>query len=438
VVATVSLGEFAGYLGLNPNTNKIFVERGSDQVYSGNVTVIDGNSNSIVGTIMLNRSSFGGIAANPVTNMIYIGSMYSDSVAVVSGSTLSLVSEIPVGTYPDKVAVNPVTNTIYATNFYDDTVSVISGGTNQVIATVPITGYHPGFAGMYPYGVSVDTKSNRVYVADVAGNAVSIIDGNTNNVTSTVSLVDTSTNQTASNPQYVSANPNTGQVYITVYGNSLATVHYGTTLQPTSTTVTINSVDSSNNSPLNGYYATLSENGAVTKTGFTPVPFTVTIGQTYTVEVQDFGGYYFSHWSDTGSTSRDRTITSTSSAQSFTAVYSTSQSSRGGGGSGNGGGSSSDGVQSAISVTTVNSSGDPITGYYISIWQNTTQIDSAFSPASLAVNSGQTFEVAVSDYGNYVFDHWSDGTTDRFHTVTAGSGTTTALTAVYKLLASTS
>jgi predicted RNA-binding protein with TRAM domain len=310
----------------------------------------------------------------------------------------------------------------------------------------------------------------------------------------------------------VSTNPNTGQVYITVYGNSLATIRYGTTVQPTSTTITINSVDSSNNSPLNGYYATLSENGAVTKTGFTPVPFTVTIGQTYTVEVQDFGVYYFSHWSDngsagrdrtftattsspltftavysttstssssggsgggengggggvistnntgisqiivnsqatdgnpidgyytvlsqngatinngftpvtfatnagqtytievqdfgnyyfnhwsdTGSTSRDRTITSTSSAQSFTAVYSTSQSSRGGGGSGNGGGSSSDGVQSAISVTTVNSSGDPITGYYISIWQNTTQIDSAFSPASLAVNSGQTFEVA--------------------------------------------
>jgi len=86
-----------------------------------------------------------------------------------------------------------------------------------------------------------------------------------------------------------------------------------------------------------------------------------------------------------------------------------------------------------ISVSTVNSAGTPLTGYYVSLWKNETiQLQSCFSPCSLPVSNGQKYLVAVADFGAETFSHWSDGKTSRFHTVDIGSNsTTTSLTAVY-------
>jgi hypothetical protein len=83
-------------------------------------------------------------------------------------------------------------------------------------------------------------------------------------------------------------------------------------------------------------------------------------------------------------------------------------------------------------VSTVNSGGSPINGYYTTLWQNGAQLKYCFSPCSFTVNSGQTYQVAVADYGGETFNHWSDGTTTRFHTVVVGSTSSTiSLTAVY-------
>jgi hypothetical protein len=105
---------------------------------------------------------------------------------------------------------------------------------------------------------------------------------------------------------------------------------------PQQSSVTVQSVDSSN-SPINGFYTVLYQNGAATNSGFTPATFSTTSGQQYTVEVQDYGSYYFNHWSDTGSTNRDRTFTAISSSMVFTAAYSTSPPSGGSGGGSNNG-----------------------------------------------------------------------------------------------------
>ncbi len=86
---------------------------------------------------------------------------------------------------------------------------------------------------------------------------------------------------------------------------------------------------------------------------------------------------------------------------------------------------------STVSVSTVNTAGAEVTGFYIALGQNGQQIQSAYSPAQFTVNSSQTYQVTAEDYGGYVFDHWSDGTTSRVHLVTAGPGAST-LTAVYR------
>jgi hypothetical protein len=75
---------------------------------------------------------------------------------------------------------------------------------------------------------------------------------------------------------------------------------------------------------------------------------------------------------------------------------------------------------STLTVTTVNAAGSPINGYYTVLSQNGATVKTAFSPATFTLSSGQTYQVSVSDYGDYLFDHWNDGSTNRQKTVTGG------------------
>jgi hypothetical protein len=182
--------------------------------------------------------------------------------------------------------------------------------------------------------------------------------------------------------------------------------------------LTVKSEDSSGN-PINGYYTVLSSgSGAVVQTGFTPVTFELDDGASFAVQVQDYGDYVFDHWKESGSTFRDQGITIYSDT-TMTAVYRNISA------------PPPDG-QSKISVKTVNEVGNEITGYYTTIWQGDQLLQQGFSPASFTVSAGQRYSVAVADYGNYYFDHWSDGSTARFLNIPVGAGETVALTAVYR------
>jgi hypothetical protein len=100
-------------------------------------------------------------------------------------------------------------------------------------------------------------------------------------------------------------------------------------------------------------------------------------------------------------------------------------STQGGGGGGSGG-------SSTISVSTVNTWGGTMWGYYVTLWQNGNMLGSCFSPCSFSVSPGLSYQVAVADYGSSSFSQWSDGTWSRFYWTSApGSGGTTTLTAVY-------
>jgi hypothetical protein len=181
--------------------------------------------------------------------------------------------------------------------------------------------------------------------------------------------------------------------------------------------VIVNSVNQNGNS-ISGYYAALyGSGGQVLASGFTSATFSTTSGLSYSVQADNYGSCTFSKWTD-GITSDPRTFTATSSPQTFTAVY-------------NCGGSSGSGT-STIDISTVNSGGSPISGYYITLWQNGVQLNSCYSACSFTVNNGQTYQIAAASYGSETFNHWqSDGSTG-FETVTVpGTSTTISLTAVY-------
>jgi len=79
-------------VGVNPNTNKIYVANfgthdSSFHVFPGTtVSVIDGATNSVTSTITVKEEP-DGIGINPNTNMIYVANRLDNSVSVIDGAT---------------------------------------------------------------------------------------------------------------------------------------------------------------------------------------------------------------------------------------------------------------------------------------------------------------------------------------------------------------
>jgi hypothetical protein len=190
---------------------------------------------------------------------------------------------------------------------------------------------------------------------------------------------------------------------------------------PSTTSLTVNTQDAYGNT-ISGYDTLVYQNTNLIASGFSPSTFSLSPGATYLVQMANYGTCSFNHWSDTGNTGSQRTFVATSAgAQTLTAVYncgSTGTSTPGGG-------------TVTLTVVTLDTSDNQIHGMYVTLWQNGVQLQSCFSTCSFMVNGGQTYQIAVADYGSVVFSHWSDGTTTRYHTVSPGSVAAIALAAIY-------
>ncbi|MCL4518814.1 MAG: spherulation-specific family 4 protein [Thaumarchaeota archaeon] len=190
------------------------------------------------------------------------------------------------------------------------------------------------------------------------------------------------------------------------------TAYYQNTQSTTTTTtsqtvpVTIQSVDQ-NGAPINGLYAVIqSSTGSTLATGFTPMTYYATAGQQYTISVSNYGSYYFSQWSN-GVTSRSITITPTQST-SLTAVYSTSGQS-----------------PPVLTIESQYSNGTPILGLYSVVESSSNVIlSTGFTTFTYVGAAGATYTVAVADYGTHHFIQWSNGSTNRFLTLSLGQSTT--------------
>jgi YVTN family beta-propeller protein len=113
-----------------------------------------------------------GVAVNTTTNRIYVANANSASVSVIDGATDGVVGTISLapGSAPFGVAVNPATNRNYTANLAANTLSVIRGQNNRVIADVPLGGA--------PFGVAVNPRTNRVYATSQSTNSLQIIQDN--------------------------------------------------------------------------------------------------------------------------------------------------------------------------------------------------------------------------------------------------------------------
>ena len=224
VIATIPVDTDPYDIAVNSITNKIYVT----DSYSKFISVIDGATNTVTGTIPAELFHDSTIAVNPTTNTIYVANEHT--VSVIDGATNTVTGTIPVDqSHAPHITVNPTTNTIYVTNT-QGTVSVIDGATNTVTSTIPI--------GDNVRDVAVNPTTNTIYVVDtfdvegVPSGTLRIIDGTTNTVTTTISPLP--------NPGTIAINPTTNTIYLTNYYDSSVSVIDGTTNTVTTTIEPVN------------------------------------------------------------------------------------------------------------------------------------------------------------------------------------------------------
>jgi len=214
VITTIGHMDNPRIIKVNPATNKIYVsslKRG--RVKMANVCVIDGDSNT-VSVIIKTGPDIRDIGINPSSNRVYISNSDKHCVYAVDGSTDNVVKKINFQkAIPWNLAVNPVTNRIYVVmeqkvinpqtliverSFHD--IVVIDGSTDTETDTIRLNLYHR------PEDLDVDPNTNRLYVAISRDNHLSVIDCVDHSVISTIPLNEWPTN--------VDVNSATNRIYI--------------------------------------------------------------------------------------------------------------------------------------------------------------------------------------------------------------------------------
>jgi DNA-binding beta-propeller fold protein YncE len=164
-----------------------------------------------------------GIAANPVTNRIYVAAPTggtTDNLAVIDGNADVLLENIAVPSGAEFVAVDYFANRIYVAgcNFNADptpcTVTAVNGATNSVLSTIQVT----TTPGLGLTGVVADPLDGRVYVANASDNVINIIDGfKAKLLPSTISL-------DGNSPAAIAINPFLGRLYVPYGTNQTAVI----------------------------------------------------------------------------------------------------------------------------------------------------------------------------------------------------------------------
>jgi YVTN family beta-propeller protein len=180
---------------------------------SGNVTVINGSSNSVIKTVPAGSRPYA-LAYNSLNNKVYCANKNSENVTVIDGASDSVVATITVESGPYALGYNFLNNKVYCVNSNSSTVTVIDGASDTVIKTIPV--------GYVPRAIAYNSNNNKVYCAN-AGQAgyhfdstVTVIDGVSDTVIKTIT--------DGSGPRAFAWNPIDNRIYVANYWSNTVSV----------------------------------------------------------------------------------------------------------------------------------------------------------------------------------------------------------------------
>jgi YVTN family beta-propeller protein len=243
VARSIATGAHPDAIAVNNATNRIYVVNSG----AGNVSVIDGATDQVTGTIKTDRRPYY-IAVNEVTNKAYVSNTFSKVMTVLDLST-DVPSDWPIGS-GDAVAVDSKNDRVYLLGYEDPNLRIMKGSTGEVTRE-PVGNIHAwapaldegirklyvtrvGSAdvlvvdlesrthtvikvGNYPCAIAVNPKTHLAYVTNYADNTVSVIDGVSGTVRGTIPV--------GRHPQSVAVDPKMNRVYVgNVQGNNMSVI----------------------------------------------------------------------------------------------------------------------------------------------------------------------------------------------------------------------
>jgi YVTN family beta-propeller protein len=164
VIATVTVGGAPILLALGTDNSKLYTTNTSDIV-----NVIDTATYQIIATITVIGARE--IVASP-SNM-YVGSISTTNIVVISQSTQAVIATITVGDGPFNLYYS--SPRVYSVNVGSDNISIINPTTNQVVATVTVGAGPQDIGIVNNFGFVTSSNDTTVSVINTVGSPPAVV-----------------------------------------------------------------------------------------------------------------------------------------------------------------------------------------------------------------------------------------------------------------------
>jgi DNA-binding beta-propeller fold protein YncE len=149
------------HFAANPLNNRVYISHNN---FFGAVTVVDGNTNTVIAQVRTAGQFTIGIRVDFVRNLIHAADE-TGTVNMIDGNTNTLIAETTLSTELVGLSVNPFTNRIYVADFAQNQVDIVDGNRRQQIGRVPTD--------IGPRQSAIDLLHERLFVTTNA--SVSVI-----------------------------------------------------------------------------------------------------------------------------------------------------------------------------------------------------------------------------------------------------------------------
>ncbi len=211
-----SEGQAPSYVATDPERCRLYVVNSRSE----SLAIFDPCLDRHIKTLMIGPGKAPeGVAVLNSSNKIFVANAAAGSVTVIDGETLTVQTTVPVDPLPGAIAANPVTNKVFVAcrGYSQDSGSVIViDGTTLTTSRIGLS-FSDQMPAPAPNGIAVNALTNRVFVAAGSG-VLAIIDGASHQVLALKSP------PIASGLSAVAVNPATNHVFVSaVTGNKVFT-----------------------------------------------------------------------------------------------------------------------------------------------------------------------------------------------------------------------
>jgi len=135
---------------------------------SDNVTVVDGTSHQVIGTIDSRNKSTHDLSLSRDGKWLFATNLGSGNLSVIDTGKLETIASIPTGTRCHVVTLTNDNRQAWVANIADDNVSIVDTTTFQILGTIPV--------GVGPTGLAFSRDGRFAYVSNQGDKTVSVVD----------------------------------------------------------------------------------------------------------------------------------------------------------------------------------------------------------------------------------------------------------------------